>query len=80
MINDIRIVQDHGWIQQPDGTLAWGPTRFWMESLGDDGQWTQLKVHMINEQPNPADPLYEPSDNGLGSEETLAHRTRMTLS
>jgi hypothetical protein len=80
MIYDVRVVQDHGWIQQPDGTLAWGPTRFWMESLGDDGQWAPLKVHMINEQPRTDDPLYEPSDNGLGSEETLAHRTRMTLS
>jgi hypothetical protein len=80
MIRDLRVVQDHGWIQQPDGTLAWGPTKYWMESLGDDDQWSALKVHMINEQPDAEDPLYETSQDDLGSEETLAHRTRIGLS
>lgn len=79
MIRDLRVVQDHGWIQQPDGNLTWGPTRFWMESMDDNGQWAPIKIHLINEQPKTDDPLYEPSENGLGAEETLAHRARIGL-
>lgn len=61
MIKDVRIVQDHGWIQQPDGTLAWGPTRFWLEVLTDSSdEWRQLEVIKLNEVPNENDPLFEP--------------------
>lgn len=61
MIKDVRIVQDHGWIQQPDGTLAWGPTRFWLEVLTDNSdEWRQLEVIKLNEVPNENDPLFEP--------------------
>lgn len=61
MIKDIRIVQDHGWIQQPDGTLAWGPTRFWLEVLTDcSDEWKQPAIVKLNEVPNESDPLFEP--------------------
>ena len=79
MIRDLRVVQDHGWIQQNDGTLIWAPTKYWLEALDDNGEWAPLKVHMLNEQPNPDDPLYESNEDELGSEETLAHRTRIGL-
>ena len=61
MIKDIRVVQDHGWLQQSDGTLVWGPTSFWLEILTDHSdEWRKLDVVKINEFPDPNDPLYEP--------------------
>lgn len=60
MIKDIRVVQNHGWVQQPDGTLAWGPTQYWLEVLTDTDDWKQLDIVRINETPNENDPLYEP--------------------
>jgi hypothetical protein len=59
MIKDIRIVQDHGWLQQPDGSLAWGPTQFWFEYQNELNEWKRLDVIKLNEFPNPNDPLYE---------------------
>ena len=58
MISDMRVVQDHGWIQNPDGTLSWGPTKFWIEAL-KDGEWKELPVVKQNEFPQSNDPLLE---------------------
>lgn len=61
MIKDIRVVQDHGWLQQPDGTLVWGPTSFWLELITDHSdEWQKLEVFKLNEFPDPNDPLFEP--------------------
>ena len=61
MIKDIRVVQDHGWLQQPDGTLVWGPTKFWLELITDHSdEWRKLEVFKLNEFPDPNDPLFEP--------------------
>ena len=66
MIKDIRVVQDHGWVQQPDGRLDWGPTRFWLEILTEtDDNWRQLDVLKLNEVPREDDPLYEPPTNAI---------------
>jgi hypothetical protein len=52
MIKDIRIVQDHGWVQLPNGEMDWGPTRYWMEVQyeGSD-EWKPLNVVNLNEIP-----------------------------
>jgi hypothetical protein len=63
MIKDLRIVQDHGWLQQPDGNLVWGPTQFWLEYLNELNEWKKLDVVKINEFPGENDPLYEPQIN-----------------
>jgi hypothetical protein len=60
MIKDIRIVQDHGWLQLPDGRLEWGPTQFWLEYQNGLNEWKKLDVVKINELPREDDPLYEP--------------------
>lgn len=60
MIKDIRIVQDHGWLQQPDGKLEWAPTQFWIEYQDELNEWKKLDVVKINELPREDDPLYEP--------------------
>ena len=72
MISDMRVVQDHGWIQNPDGTLSWGPTRFWIEALKDD-EWRELTVTKINEFPRSDDPL-------LDDQLHTASNARMSLS
>jgi len=60
MIKDIRVIQDHGWLQQPDGTLAWGPTAFWLEVLTNHSdEWRKLEVVNLNQYPDPNDPLFE---------------------
>jgi hypothetical protein len=64
MIIDLRIVQDHGWIQQPDGSLMWGPTKYWMEQQKEDGTWSPINVVNINQTPDPNDPLYESESSG----------------
>lgn len=72
MISDMRVVQDHGWIQNADGTLSWGPTRFWIEALKDD-EWRELTVTKINEFPRSDDPL-------LDDQLRTASNARMSLS
>ena len=59
MIKNIRIVQDHGWIQQPDGRLEWAPTQFWIEVQNGLNEWQKLEVFKINELPRDDDPLYD---------------------
>ncbi len=62
MIEDMRVVQDHGWIQNPDGTLSWGPTKYWLEAC-KNGIWMELPVTKINEFPRPDDPLIDESEH-----------------
>lgn len=61
MILALRVVQDHGWVQRPDGVMVWGPTKYWMESQNEDGSWSPLNVVNINENPTEDHPMHEPT-------------------
>lgn len=64
MLEGIRIVQDHGWVQQPDGKLTWGPTRWYLQVKESSEDWREIDVVKINETPKPDDPILESMEPG----------------